>query len=109
MVKKVFGFAVLAIFLASCTTVSPNQTYRPIGEESQLIISAQSGLGGLLIYINGTEVIKGAHIHDKNLNGTYKDYEVHAICQQKVGLTKTKQWCDVYVDGEFAANLDLSL
>ena len=104
-----------ALLLAGCTNYSAQQPYRsPNGE--QMLISANMPNGILKLWVNDVLVVDDSFLNqDKSLSaafaqsytnvykGDYKGKKVMARCK----FSRDAKECDVFVDGEYAANLFL--
>jgi len=104
-----------ALFLAGCTNFSAQQPYRSANGE-RMVISANMPNGMLKLWVNDVLVVDDTSLNqDKSLaaafsqsytnvyNGTYKGQKVMARCK----FSRDSRECDVFVDGEHAANLFL--
>lgn len=113
MKRTAVVFAVL--LLAGCTNYSAQQPYRSTNGE-QMLISANMPNGMLKLWVNEVLVIDDNILNqDKSLagafsqsytnvyNGTYKEKKVMARCKFAPDVRE----CDVFVDGDYAANLFL--
>ena len=98
---------VSALLLTAGCAVTTDKAVYSSGDET-MMISATKESAWVSIYINGTLVIDEQSIFDNPLTGEYKGQEVSAICMHKSNLFSKEDKCDVYVNGEYAVNLDLS-
>ena len=105
----------VALAHTGCTNYSAQQPYRSSNGE-QMLISANMPNGVLKIWVNEILVIDDSFLNqDKSLpaafsqnytnvyNGTYKGRKVMARCK----FSRDAKECDVFVDGDYAANLFL--
>ncbi|MDE9452950.1 hypothetical protein [Xenorhabdus bovienii] len=116
------GIALLlgSLLLAGCTNFSAKQPYRT-NDGEQLLISANMPNGVLRLSINGIFLINEPFFNqDKSLAGmfsndftnvytaTYNGKKVVAHCKREThAFSAPDHECDVYINGEYAANLFL--
>ncbi|WP_436875816.1 hypothetical protein [Siccibacter turicensis] len=112
---RIIAALFVALLVTGCTNYSAQQPYRSSNGE-QMLISANMPNGMLKLWVNEVLVIDDSFLNqDKSLsaafsqsytnvyNGTYKGRKVMARCKFSPGAKE----CDVFVDGEYAANLFL--
>jgi len=118
-VKKL-GFLLLPLLLVSCTNFSAKQPYRTEDGE-QLLISANMPNGVLKLWVNETLIVNEPFVNqDKSfaaaLNNdftnvyltTYQNKKVMARCKREThAFSSPEHECDVFINGEYAANLFL--
>lgn len=105
----------VTLLLSGCTNYSAQQPYRSSNGE-QMLISANIPNGMLKLWVNDVLVVDDTILNqDKSLssafsqsytnvyNGTYKGQKVMSRCK----FSRDVKECDVFVDGEYAANLFL--
>ncbi|MBD0848740.1 hypothetical protein IMY97_22820 [Pectobacterium versatile] len=107
-------------FLVGCTNFSAKQPYRTQDGE-QLLISANMPNGVLKLWINETLIVNEPFLNqDKSLAGvfsnsytnvytaTYNGKKVMARCKREIHtFSAPVHECDVFINGEYAANLFL--
>ena len=117
---KKSGFLLLPLLLAGCTNFSAKQPYRTQGGE-QLLISANMPNGVLKLWVNETLIVNEPFVNqDKSLAAafnndftnvylaTYQSKKVMARCKREThAFSSPEHECDVFIDGEYAANLFL--
>lgn len=94
---------ILAGSLLGCATSAARQTYTD-NAGSELVISAEQAAGQVTIYVNGQPVIEGESIYSE-MGGSYQGRQLTANCEAHTEMFGSEQECDVYIDGEYAANL----
>lgn len=108
------------LILSGCTNFSAKQPYRAVDGE-QMLISANMENGSLKLWVNDTMIVNEPFMNqDKSLAGAfstsftnvynrnYKGKLVMARCSTKPNaLSAPDMECDVFVNGEHAANLFL--
>jgi len=114
------AFFLLPLFLASCTNFSAKQPYRTQDGE-KLLISANMPNGVLKLWVNETLIINEPFVNqDKSFaavfsnnftnvySATYQSKKVMARCKQEThAFSGLAHECEVFIDGEYAANLFL--
>lgn len=94
------------LFLAGCAVTTDKSVYT--SNDEQMMISGRKESAWVSIYINGSLVIEEQSIFEKSMTGEYEGKKVSATCMHKSNWFSTEDKCDVYVDGKYAAELDLS-
>lgn len=114
------GLFLLPLLLAGCTNFSAKQPYRTQDGE-QLLISANMPNGVLKLWVNETLIIDEPFVNqDKSLAGvfsndftnvysaTYQGKKIMARCKREThAFSGADHECDVFIDGEYAADLFL--
>lgn|GEM_PF-4598847 len=101
------SLTVASLILSGCTTYSAQQPYRSPDNE-KMIISAIMPNGQFSLYVNGEEIIKDSVLNfGKTFTGHYKNKSVAANCEMKRGMMENDYHCNVFVDGDYAASLNL--
>ncbi|MGM3162285.1 hypothetical protein ACS25C_16115 [Dickeya undicola] len=108
----------ISLILSGCTNFSAKQPYRTQDGE-QLLISANMPNGVLKLWINETLIINESFLNqDKSLAGmistnytnvytaNYNGKKVMARCKREAHfISGPSHECDVFINGEYAANL----
>lgn len=108
------------LLIVGCTNYSAKQPYRT-SEGEQLLISANMPSGSMKIWINETLIVNELFINqDRTFPGMfssdftnvyttkYKGKDVLARCKRAThAFSKPDHECDVFIDGQYAANLFL--
>lgn len=108
------------LLMVGCTNYSAKQPYRTSDGE-QLLISANMPSGSMKIWINETLIVDELFINqDRTFPGMfssdftnvytakYKGKDVLAKCKRTThAFSKPDHECDVFIDGQYAANLFL--
>ncbi|ABP61273.1 hypothetical protein [Enterobacter sp. 638] len=105
----------VTLLLTGCTNYSAHQPYRSSNGE-QMLISANIPNGMLKLWVNDVLVVDDTILNqDKSLSaafsqsytnvyhGTYRGQKIMTRCK----FSRDAKECDVFVDGEYAANLFL--
>lgn len=105
----------VTLLLSGCTNYSAQQPYRSSNGE-QMLISANIPNGMLKLWVNDVLVVDDTVLNqDKSLSaafsqsytnvyhGTYKGKKIMTRCK----FSRDAKECDVFVDGDYAANLFL--
>lgn len=95
----------LVEFLSGCATHSSRQVFKNDAGENLNITGTASPSLLITIYINGETVIDAMPIHSDEMKASYKSSKVRAKCKFEPQVFGSKKECDVYIDGQYAANL----
>jgi len=94
------------LLTAGCSVTADKAVYS--SNDHDMMISGRKQSAWVSIYINGALVIEDQSIFDDTLTGEYQGKKVVATCMHKSNWISTEDKCDVYVDGKYAVELDLS-
>jgi hypothetical protein len=110
LVLKTASTALLALAVASCSTVAPTQGYRSAGSTAApwQISGELYDFTNVKIFINGAKVIDdrvSLLSGDGEFQGAYNGKQIMASCSTSSGLMNTATKCIVFVENERAATL----
>ena len=93
----------VVMMVGGCATTAPKQPFKD-DQGNTLMVSGSQAFAQITIYVNGETVIENATVN-REMVSTYEGKKVRALCEQHTGLISSDFECDVYIGGEYAANL----